>query len=179
MFFQKVYPMGVERAALNTMAIRCYQNHLSEVEDTNKFKRLLFNVASRNLKYIKSMQKPDGGFDNTIYSTSLAIHADLSSQIGVESDKFDFAKARKWLVNSQKEVDTFIYFLQLGLFLQYSEKVLKTLKFNNFTLKVLFTHISPESKYRCLYIARFFCEKFGSIPISKLRQKIQPQTRRK
>lgn len=104
---EKVYPMGVERAALNTMAVRCYQNHLSEVEDTNKFKRLLFNVASRNLNYIKSMQKSDGGFDNTIYCTSLAIHADLSSQIGLESAKFDFAKARKWLVNSQKEDGSF------------------------------------------------------------------------
>ena len=61
------------------------------------------------------MQKSDGGFDNTIYCTSLAIHADLSSQIGLESAKFDFAKARKWLVNSQKEVNSAFYNIQENL----------------------------------------------------------------
>lgn len=100
----QAYPLGVERAALNALALRCLQNHFTSSSD---IKRKLFNYAIRNLKYIYSMQEEDGGYA-TVYTTALAIAADLSRLASPpNSQPFKFAKARQWLVKAQKSDGSF------------------------------------------------------------------------
>lgn len=61
------HPLGVERAALNAMALRCLQEPFGA---HTEIKKKLFNLSIRNLKYIYSMQETDGGY-GTVYTTSL------------------------------------------------------------------------------------------------------------
>ena len=99
-------PMGVERASLNAIAIKCLQNKFNSI-DVSTLKRNLFNYAIKNLKYVQSLQREDGGY-GTVYTTSLAIHADLSRLVKLPNNlRFNFKKAREWLRNAQQEDGSF------------------------------------------------------------------------
>lgn len=86
------------------MAVRCIQGHYAHLDAKSDTKRILYNMAVRNLRYIYRKQHEDGGF-GTVYSTTLAIHADLS-RLGIPKSlqPFRFAEARKWLINTQQKV---------------------------------------------------------------------------
>ncbi len=98
------YPLGVERAAMNALALRCLQDKFTTVSTT---KKKLFNYAIKNLRYIYSMQESDGGF-GTVYTTALAISAVFSRLVAPpKADPFQFKQAREWLLESQKEDGSF------------------------------------------------------------------------
>jgi len=99
----KVEPMAVERAAMNILAISCYQDHYSVLE-TNPLNKILAQLEQRNMAYLISTQEEDGGF-KTIYGTTLAIQAYLSAKH--DHDEFKFAAARRWLVDAQSENGAF------------------------------------------------------------------------
>ena len=103
----------MERASLNAMAIRCMQSHYAHLDAKSDTKRILYNMAVRNLRYIYRKQQADGGF-GTVYTTTLAIHADLS-RLGIPKSlqPFRFSEARKWLIAAQKKVGQYLLFLSI------------------------------------------------------------------
>lgn len=90
-------PIAVERAAMNLLAISCYQAEYSVLEASPVNKHLAA-LEQRNMDYLISMQGEDGGF-KTVYGTTLAIQAYLSAKH--DHPNFNFAAARRYLVNAQ------------------------------------------------------------------------------
>jgi hypothetical protein len=77
-------------------------------KDFDGYKMFMDNLAHytrKNLKYVFSLQnQTDFGY-GTVYTTALAIHADLSRLAGTTKKvNFNFNGARKWMVDAQREV---------------------------------------------------------------------------
>jgi len=101
--FGKEEPMAVERAAMNLLAIACYQDNYSVLE-TSSVNTFLDAMETRNMEYLISMQGDDGGF-KTVYGTTLAIQAYLSAKH--DHPQFELAAARRWLVDAQSQSGAF------------------------------------------------------------------------
>ena len=87
------------------MALRCLFDYLPG--RYNKLLRRTNVMANETMRFIYSRQQADGGY-GTVYTTALALHADLNRKAaGVmdnRTDLFDVEAARRWLINTQKEV---------------------------------------------------------------------------
>jgi hypothetical protein len=100
-------PFCVERSSMNILALACLVNKASAASDDAETHlpsvKSLRGLIGRFTKYLDSVQEKDGGF-GSLFATSLAIQAKLSTKVKTE---FDVDAAWKNLKSSQKPDGSF------------------------------------------------------------------------